>query len=68
MTAPDDRYDLLLKGGHVIDPANRLDGRADVAVRNGMIAEIGGNIPSTVASQSVNVAGLYVTPGLDETP
>ena len=64
MTASDARYDLLLKGGHVIDPANRLDGRADVAVRNGVIAEIGGDISSTAASQSVDVTGLYVTPGL----
>ena len=37
-TAP---YDLLLRGGRVIDPAQKLDGVMDVAVRDGLIAAIG---------------------------
>ena len=57
-------YDLLLKGGHVIDPANEIDGVADVAIRDGKIAEVATGIPAAKAKQVVSVAGLHVTPGL----
>ena len=58
------RYDLLLKGGHVIDPANRMDGIFDVAVSGGKIAAVEKDIPAGQAGKVVNVSGLYVTPGL----
>jgi dihydroorotase len=58
------RYDLLLKGGHVIDPANNLDGVMDVAVSGGKIAAVEKDIPATEAGKVVDVSGLYVTPGL----
>src|ERR1700756_1065105 len=58
------RYDLLLKGGHVIDPKNNIDRIMDVAVSNGKIAAVAANIPSSEAKTTANVAGLYVTPGL----
>jgi dihydroorotase len=58
------RYDLLLKGGHVIDPKNKIDRVMDVAVAAGKIARIAPNIPSAEAAQTVDAAGLYVTPGL----
>ncbi len=58
------RYDLLLKGGHVIDPANRLDGVMDVAVSAGKIAAVEKSIPPEEAAKVVNVSNLYVTPGL----
>src|SRR5689334_612523 len=57
-------FDLLLKGGHVIDPANGLDGPADVAIKDKKIARVGPNIPEAGATRVVNVSGLYVTPGL----
>jgi dihydroorotase len=57
-------YDLLLKGGHVLDPANGLDGTLDVAVAGGKIAAVGKDIPAAQAKKVVDVAGLYVTPGL----
>ena len=57
-------YDLLLKGGHVIDPKNGIDGRMDVAVANGKIARVARNIPAAAAKQTIDVSGLYVTPGL----
>jgi len=57
-------YDLLLKGGHVIDPKNGIDGVMDVAISGGKIARVGGNIPAADAKKNVDVAGLYVTPGL----
>jgi dihydroorotase len=58
------RYDLLLKGGHVIDPANHLDGVMDVAVSGGKIAAVEKSIAATDAGKVVDVTGLYVTPGL----
>src|SRR5436190_4401427 len=58
------RYDLLLKGGHVVDPANHLDAVMDVAVSKGKIAAVEKDIPASQAGKVVNVSGLYVTPGL----
>lgn len=58
------QYDLLFKGGHVIDPANGIDGVMDVAVSNGKIAAVEKTIPATSAAKMVDVSGLYVTPGL----
>jgi dihydroorotase len=58
------RYDLLLKGGHVIDPSNGLDAKMDVAVSLGRIAAVEKDIPANQAGKVVDVSGLYVTPGL----
>ena len=58
------RYDLLLKGGHVIDPANQVDGSFDVAVSAGKIAAVEKDIPASQSGKVVDVSGLYVTPGL----
>lgn len=58
------RYDLLLKGGHVIDPANHIDAVMDVAVSGGKIAAVEKDIPATSVGKVVDVSGLYVTPGL----
>ena len=57
-------YDLLLKGGHVIDPANHIDEVRDVAVLQGKIAAVEKNIPADQAGKVVDVSKLYVTPGL----
>ncbi len=62
--APAARYDLLLKGGHVLDPANGVDAVMDVAVASGRIAAVAKDIPEVQAAKVVNVKGLYVTPGL----
>jgi dihydroorotase len=58
------QYDLLLKGGHVIDPRNKIDRAMDVAVKDGKIAAVAASIPADQAKQTVDTAGLYVTPGL----
>jgi dihydroorotase len=58
------RYDLLLKGGHVIDPANGIDAKMDVAISSGRIAAVEKDIPANQAGKVVDVSGLYVTPGL----
>jgi dihydroorotase len=58
------QYDLLLKGGHVIDPRNDINRRMDVAVTGGKIARVAETIPAGEAKKVVDVSGLYVTPGL----
>jgi len=58
------RYDLLLKGGHTICAKNGIDGRMDVAIRDGKIAALEADINPALAAQTVDVSGLYVTPGL----
>ncbi|MBI3695771.1 MAG: amidohydrolase/deacetylase family metallohydrolase, partial [Acidobacteria bacterium] len=57
-------YDLLLKGGHVIDPKNKLSARRDVAIAAGGIAAVAPNVPASKARKVVDVTGFYVTPGL----
>ena len=56
--------DILLKGGHVIDPKNKIDSRMDVAIANGKIFEVASVIPSERARRVIDVSGMYVTPGL----
>jgi dihydroorotase len=62
--APQQRYELLLKGGHVIDPQNGVDGLKDVAISQGKIAAVADAISTSQAEKVVNVSGLYVVPGL----
>src|SRR4051812_24360960 len=57
-------YDLMLKGGHVIDAKSKLSARRDVAIQAGKIAEVAENIAASKARKTVDVSGLYVTPGL----
>lgn len=57
-------YDLLLKGGRVIDPKNRVNALMDVAVTGGRIARVAADIPAGQSRKTVNVQGLTVTPGL----
>jgi dihydroorotase len=58
------QYDTVLKGGHVIDPANKINQPMDVAVSDGKIARVERNIPSSAGKSTVNVSGYYLTPGL----
>lgn len=58
------QYDLLLKGGHVIDARNNLSAVRDVAIAQGKIAAISENIPESQARKTIDVSSLYVTPGL----
>ncbi len=48
-------YDLLLKGGHLIDPKNNIDAIRDVAIRAGKVAAVGENLP---AAQAKKIASL----------
>ena len=58
------QYELLLQNGHVIDPKNGIDAPRDIAISDGKIAKVAEDIPSSQAAQSVDLAGLIVTPGL----
>lgn len=57
-------YDLVLKGGHVIDPKNKISQVMDVAIADGKIARVAANVPASEAKTVADVSGLYVTPGL----
>ncbi len=58
------QYDMLLKNGHVIDPANSIDAPMDIAITADKIAAVAPKIPSSQAAQTIDLAGLIITPGL----
>ncbi|HBE39694.1 MAG TPA: amidohydrolase/deacetylase family metallohydrolase [Bacteroidales bacterium] len=56
--------DILLKGGHLIDPKNKIDAPADIAISKGRIFKVAPSISPENARKTVDVKGYYVTPGL----
>ncbi|MFL1406641.1 amidohydrolase/deacetylase family metallohydrolase [Marinobacter sp. M1N3S26] len=60
-------YDLILKGGRVLDPANRSDRISDVAVSNGRIAAVEKAIDPQLSERTTDVTGKLVLPGLIDT-
>ena len=56
--------ELLLKNGHVIDPANSINAKMDVAISGGKIVKVAPTIAATDAKQVIDVDGSYVCPGL----
>jgi dihydroorotase len=64
LQAPAANYDLLLKGGFLIDPRNQIATYRDVAIANGKIAEVAPRIDPAKAHKVVDLKGLYVVPGL----
>jgi dihydroorotase len=67
LTAAPPPHDLLLSGGHVVDPASGLDGRLDVALRDGRIAAIGAPGTTGAATTRIDCSGKLVLPGLIDT-
>jgi dihydroorotase len=57
-------YDLLLRGGHVIDAKNHIDAVMDVAIKDGHIAKVAQSLSPSDAIKSIDVRGMIVTPGL----
>jgi dihydroorotase len=57
-------YDLILKGGQVIDPAQGMDGSFDVAFKSGKVAEVSKDISPEKSKDTRNVSGKIVCPGL----
>lgn len=64
LTVSAQQIDLLLKGGHVIDPKNKINTKMDVAIAEGKIVKVSLNIPANTAKKTVDVSGLYITPGI----
>ncbi|HEX5025695.1 MAG TPA: amidohydrolase/deacetylase family metallohydrolase [Agriterribacter sp.] len=56
--------DILLKGGHLIDPKNKIDAKMDVAITAGKISGVAVGIPVGNAKKVIDVSGMYVTPGI----
>jgi len=64
VSAAEPKYDLLLKGGHLIDAKNGISAVRDVAIAGGKVAAVAAKIDPAEAFKVVDVSGLYVTPGL----
>jgi dihydroorotase len=58
------QYDLLIKGGRVMDPSRKFDQAADVAIANGKIAAVQPNIAASAAAEAIDATGKLVVPGL----
>jgi dihydroorotase len=62
--APTDKFDLVIKGGDVLDPSQSLRGKRDVGIRWGVIEAVEADIPAGRASRTIDASGKLVTPGL----
>src|SRR5262245_574672 len=62
--APDDKFDLVVKGGDVLDPSQSLRGRRDIGIRYGVIEAVEADIPASRALRVLDATGKLVTPGL----
>ena len=62
--APDDKYDLVIKGGDALDPSQSLRGRRDIGIRYGVIEAVEADIPASRALRVLDATGKLVTPGL----
>ncbi len=65
MAAATKKFDLILRGGHVVDPAQNRDGLFDVGIRNGKIASVGKGLKG--AKKIIDVTGAHVLPGMIDT-
>ncbi|UGY01325.1 amidohydrolase family protein [Bradyrhizobium quebecense] len=61
---PDDKFDLVIKSGDVIDPSQSLRGKRDIGIRWGLIEAIEDEIPAVRAAKTIDASGKLVMPGL----
>ena len=61
---PEDKFDLVIKGGTVVDPSQNLNAKRDIGIRFGVVEAIDADIPVARANRVLNVAGKTVVPGL----
>jgi dihydroorotase len=61
---PNDKFDLVIKGGDVLDPSQSLRGKRDIGIRWGMVEAIEADIPVARALRTIDASGKLVTPGL----
>lgn len=57
-------YDILIKGGHLIDPKNNLDDVMDLAINDGKIAMVAKHIDHAEGKKVINAGNMYITPGI----
>ena len=62
--APDDKFDLLIKGGDALDPSQSLRGKRDIGIRYGVIEAVEADIPASRGLRVLDATGKLVTPGL----
>src|SRR5215468_11404882 len=61
---PNDKFDLVIKGGNVLDPSQSLQGKRDIGIRWGLIEAVENEIPAARAAKTIDATGKLVTPGL----
>jgi dihydroorotase len=61
---PNDKFDLVIKGGDVLDPSQSLRGRRDIGIRFGVIEALEADIPAARAQRVLDATGKLVTSGL----
>ena len=61
---PNDKFDLVIKGGDVLDPSQKLRGKRDIGIRFGLVEAIEADIPAARANRVLDASGRLVTPGL----
>src|SRR6185369_10157021 len=61
---PNDKFDLVIKGGDVLDPSQSLRGKRDIGIRWGVVEAVEAEIPAARALKTIDAAGKLVTPGL----
>src|ERR1041385_1278072 len=61
---PDDKFDLVIKGGEVLDPSQNLRAKRDVGMRFGKIEALEADIPAARALRVLDASGKLVLPGL----
>ena len=61
---PNDKFDLAIKGGDLLDPSQSLRGRRDIGIRFGVIEALEADIPAARAQRVLDATGKLVTPGL----
>ena len=60
-------FELILRGGRVIDPAQGVDGVMDVGIRGGRVAAVAPGLTPTPRTKTISVRGKLVLPGLIDT-
>src|SRR5436305_8707964 len=61
---PNDKFDLVIKGGDALDPSQNLRGKRDIGIRYGLVEALEADIPAARAERLLDVSGKLVTPGL----
>src|SRR5471032_3237738 len=61
---PTEKFDLVIRGGDVLDPSQRLRGIRDIGIKNGIIEAVEASIPADRTLRNIDASGKLVTPGL----